>query len=212
MVDLSSISEAVVRARAGTVTSLVRQAIGEGVAPQRIVDEALIPAMATAGEMFDAQEIYVPELYMAAEAMTTGLDILEPLLVGGEAREPLRRVVIGTVEGDLHDIGKNLVGLMFQGAGYDVIDLGVDVASARFVEAVREETPHILGMSSLLTTTMPRMEETLDALMAADLRDGVRVIVGGAPVTEAFAARIGADGYGKNCYAAVAAVKRLLQS
>jgi 5-methyltetrahydrofolate--homocysteine methyltransferase len=212
MVELSSISEAVIRSRPTRVSSLVRQAISEGVAPQRIVDEALIPAMATAGEMFDAREIFVPELYMAADAMTAGLDILEPLLVGSEVDKGLGRVVIGTVEGDLHNIGKNLVGLMFEGAGYDVIDLGVDVSSLRFVEAVRQECPQILGMSSLLTTTMPRMEETLDALRAADLRDSVRVIVGGAPVTERFAARIGADGYGKNCYAAVATVKQLLQS
>jgi 5-methyltetrahydrofolate--homocysteine methyltransferase len=165
--------------------------------------------MAETGRLFEAGEFYVPEMLVAARAMKGCLELLRPALVASDV-QPIGRVVIGTVAGDLHDIGKSLVAMMLEGAGLEVLDLGVDVAPGRFVEAVQHHRPDILAMSALLTTTMAQMAKTMDALRGAGIREKTRVIVGGAPVTEGFAAKIGADGYAPDASRAVTLAKRLL--
>ncbi len=184
-------------------------ALAEGMPPEEILNEAMIPAMAEVGRLFEANEYYVPEMLIAARAMKAGLAILKPHLVTAGV-EPKGRVVLGTVKGDLHDIGKNLVGIMIEGAGFEVIDLGVDVSPEQFVAAVREKKADVVGLSALLTTTMPSMRSTIEALEEAGLRDKVKVIIGGAPVTQKYADEIGADGYGRDAAAAATLVKRLL--
>ncbi|MCK6557298.1 corrinoid protein [Candidatus Binatia bacterium] len=189
--------------------ALTRQALEAGEDAGNLIRQALIPAMAIVGEKFKNGEYFVPELLVASRAMRACLGILRPALVPG-AFQTIGRVVIGTVRGDLHDIGKNLVKIMLEGAGFEVIDLGVDVAPERFVEAVRDHQPQIVGMSALLTTTMLSMPATIDALRTAALRDRVKVIVGGAPITDSFADEIAADGYGADAYAAVELAKRFI--
>jgi len=184
-------------------------ALKEGMPPEELLNEAMIPAMAEVGRLFEANEYYVPEMLIAARAMKAGLAILKPYLVTAGV-EPKGRVVLGTVKGDLHDIGKNLVGIMIEGAGFEVIDLGVDVSPEQFVAAVREKKADVVGLSALLTTTMPSMRSTIEALEEAGLRDKVKVIIGGAPVTQKYADEIGADGYGRDAAAAANLVKRLL--
>ncbi|MBC7255164.1 MAG: corrinoid protein [Chloroflexi bacterium] len=184
-------------------------ALAEGMPPEELLNEAMIPAMAEVGRLFEANEYYVPEMLIAARAMKAGLAILKPHLVETGV-EPKGRVVLGTVKGDLHDIGKNLVGIMIEGAGFEVIDLGVDVSPEQFVAAVREKKADVIGLSALLTTTMPSMRSTIEALEEAGLRDKVKVIIGGAPVTQKYADEIGADGYGRDAAAAANLVKRLL--
>ena len=166
-------------------------------------------AMEEVGRRFEQQEAFVPELLMAGRAMKGALEILKPAMQG-EVSSQLGRIVIGTVKGDLHDIGKNLVGSMLEGCGFEVINLGTDVSASQFVETVRDNAVDILGMSALLTTTMSYMEEVIDALKTAGLREKVKVIVGGAPVTEEFARQIGADGYSENANAAVFLAKSLI--
>lgn len=207
--DLQAIYEKTIAGDAPVVEELVKRALAEGVLASKIISQYLIPAMAEVGDRFERQEFYVPEMLIAARAMQRGLTVLRPLLVEGEF-QPVGQVVAGTVKGDLHDIGKNLVCMMLEGAGFVITDMGVDVSPEKFVAAVREHEPSIVAMSALLTTTMPGMQATIGALIDAGLRAQVKVMVGGAPVTEAYAAQIGADGYAPDAGAAVRKAKQLL--
>lgn len=209
MADYEALKQAVIEGNMAEVKGLTQQALSEGRAPQEILDQALIPAMDVVGEKFACAEFYIPEMLIAARAMQAGMALLKPLLAerGGKARGT---VVLGTVKGDLHDIGKNLVGMMLQGGGFEVIDLGSDVKPQHFVDAVRTNTPDFLMMSALLTTTMLSMKDTVDALKAAGLREKVRIGVGGAPLTHRFAAEIGADFYAPTATGGVAKVKELI--
>ena len=176
------------------VTAAVQEAINTKMTAEKILKEGMMPAMGEVGRLFEEGEYFVPELLVAARAMQGGMGLLKPMLVA-EDIEPVGRIVIGTVKGDLHDIGKNLVGMMLEGAGFEVTDLGSDVDAQKFVDAVKSSNAQIVGMSALLTTTMSNMPSTIEALKAAGLRDKVKVMVGGAPLTKAFADQIGADGY-----------------
>ena len=188
---------------------LTRQAIERGVPPKQILDGGLIAGMTTVGERFKAHEIFLPDVLMAAKAMAAGMDELKPLLIR-EGIESIGKVVLGSVQGDLHDIGKNLVGIMLKGAGFEVIDLGNDVAPERFVQAAREQNAPVIGMSALLTTTMPAMAGVVNLVREQGLAGEIRTIVGGAPVSVAFASEIGADAYGFDAANAVDCVKRLV--
>jgi methylmalonyl-CoA mutase cobalamin-binding domain/chain len=186
-----------------------RTAIESGVLPMDLISGSMVPAMDEVGRLFEAEAYFVPELQLAGRAMRSALELLRPLMAA--AGEKLStRIVIGTVKGDLHDIGKNIVGSMLEGGGFEVIDLGTDVSPERFVTAVLERQPHIVCMSALLTVTMPAMRTTIDALNAAGLRSGVKVHIGGAPVTMQYAKEIGADGYSENASGAVSLVRKLL--
>ncbi|WP_299025956.1 corrinoid protein [uncultured Thermanaerothrix sp.] len=207
---IASIFQAVVDGNTRGVLEGVDRALNHGIGAEEILNQGLIAAMGEVGRLFEEGEYFVPEMLVAARAMQAGLNRLRPLLVA-QGVQPLGKIILGTVKGDLHDIGKNLVSMMLEGAGFQVIDLGTDVAPEKFIAALEEHQPDILGMSALLTTTMPNMKATLEALKQAHWRDRVRVIVGGAPVTEAFAQQIGADGYAPDASRAVALVKRLLQ-
>jgi corrinoid protein of di/trimethylamine methyltransferase len=205
-----SISGAVIRGDAAGTAQLTRQALAKGASPWSIFQDALIPAMATVGEKMQAGEYYIPEVLLSARAMRGASDLLKPLIAQGGAREPLGRVVLGTVQGDLHDIGKNLVGTMLEGAGFEVFDLGTSVPAERFVLSVQEKGAQVVGLSALLTTTMLQMKEVLRCLDEAGCRAEVKVIVGGAPMSQRFADEIGADGYSPNAAGAVELVKKLL--
>lgn len=182
------------RGKAAEVEAATRQALDEGVSPGDILHAGLLEAMDRVGTDFKAGDLFIPEVLMAAKAMHAGLDLLRPLLA--ESDSPSRgRILMGTVEGDLHDIGKNLVGMMMESGGMEVIDIGIDVPAEKFVEAVKEHKPQVVGMSALLTTTMLAMKETVEELEKEGLRDSVKIIVGGAPVTQDFADEIGADGW-----------------
>ena len=184
------------------VAGLVQQALDQGMIPVEILNGGLIAGMDQVGKDFKAGELYVPEVLIAARAMYAGMDVLRPLLAEGEVPSA-GKYVIGTVKGDLHDIGKNLVKMMLEGAGFQTVDLGTDVSAEDFVSAVREHQPKLLGMSALLTTTMVQMKTTIEALEEAGLRDSVKIMVGGAPVTTAFAEQIGADAYAPDAATAV---------
>jgi 5-methyltetrahydrofolate--homocysteine methyltransferase len=188
------------------VRALVQQGLDEGLEPERIVKEGLIAAMDVVGKEFGEGTIYMPEMLIAARAMKRGLEIVKPHLVGGQIQS-IAKVVIGTVQGDLHDIGKNLVGMMLEGAGAEVIDLGVDVSPQKFVEATQTHQPQFLGLSALLTTTMTSMKTTIEALEEAGLKQNVKILIGGAPITQGFADEIGADGFGSNAREAVELVR-----
>jgi 5-methyltetrahydrofolate--homocysteine methyltransferase len=203
---IAEIGEATKNGDQAAVGELTRRALEAGLPVERIIQEGFIPTMAVVGDDFGAGRIYIPEMLIAARAMQAGMEVLKPLLVGGKVKS-LAKVVIGTVQGDLHDIGKNLVGMMLEGGGAEVIDLGVDVPPLKFVSAVAEHKAQIVALSALLTTTMPGIGQTIKALQEAGLRDSVKVLVGGAPVTEAFARQIGADGYGADAAAAVKLIK-----
>jgi 5-methyltetrahydrofolate--homocysteine methyltransferase len=187
----------------------VEAALKAGAPADQIMQQGLIAAMSEVGRLFECGDYYTPEMLIAARAMQAGLNVLKPYLVQGGVKAA-GRAAIGTVKGDLHDIGKNLVGMMLKGAGFEILDLGTDVAPEKFVAAVRSEGVDIVALSALLTTTMPNMQVTIDALKAAGLRDSVKVIVGGAPVTEAYAKQIGADGYSPDASAAARLAKALL--
>lgn len=191
---LTDISENLQRGKAKIVKELVQQAIDEGIPVQQILDEGLLSGMGVIGEKFKNNEVFVPEVLVAARAMNAGTALLKPYL-STDAGESKGKACIGTVEGDLHDIGKNLVRMMLEGKGLDVIDLGVDVSAEKFLEAVQNEGCQLVCCSALLTTTMPNMAKVVDALKAAGVRDSVKVMVGGAPVTPEFAESIGADAY-----------------
>jgi len=192
----------------GSVPGLVRQALEAGIASKAVLDEGLIAGMNVVGEKFRVHDIFLPDVLLAAKAMYAGLDILKPLLssAGVASRG---KVVIGSVQGDLHDIGKNLVGIMLRGAGFEVIDLGNDVAAARFVAEAKSRDARVIGMSALLTTTMPVMKEVVDLLKRENLHGRVKTIIGGAPVSREYAGEIGADAYGYDCAQAVERVKEL---
>jgi len=192
----------------GEVAALVQQALDDGMAPGDILSGGLIAGMDEVGKDFKAGELFVPEVLIAARAMHAGMHILRPLLSESDAMGA-GKYVIGTVKGDLHDIGKNLVKMMLEGAGFETIDLGTDAGPADFVNAVREHQPNLLGMSALLTTTMVNMKATIEALEEAGLRDSVKIMVGGAPVTKAFAEEIGADAYAPDAASAVDVAREL---
>jgi 5-methyltetrahydrofolate--homocysteine methyltransferase len=206
---LNALKEAVIVGNAPAARELTERALAENISPKKLLDDALIPGMMVVGEKFKNNEYYVPEVLIAARAMYASLDLLRPILSKSDV-EPKGTVVIGTVKGDLHDIGKNLVRMMLEGGGFRVIDLGVDVAPEKFIEAIKENNAQILAMSALLTTTMPSMKITIDALKGAGIRDKVKVMVGGAPVTQQWADEIGADGYAPDAASAVDKAKELL--
>ncbi len=206
--DLKELYDAVVNGEVEAVASGVQAALAQQIPAEKILTEALISAMAEVGRLFEAQEYYVPEMLISAKAMQGGLNILRPLLVAS-GMKPAGKVVFGTVKGDLHDIGKNLVMMMLEGAGYQVIDLGVDVPPDKFIQAAKDGA-QLIGMSAMLTTTMPNMKVTIDALTAAGVRDQIKIMVGGAPLTQAYAEQIGADGYSSDASAAVRKAKKLL--
>ena len=209
MADLTGIAENLINGRAPEVAASVKVALAEGVTPRTILNEGLMVGMDEVGRRFKANELYIPEVLIAARAMHAGMDLLKPLLVESNV-ELAGRVVLGTVQGDLHDIGKNLVGMMLEGGGFEVVDIGVDVAPDKFVRVVRELRPQVVGMSALLTTTMAAMKSTIEVLREAGLRDGVKIMVGGAPVTAAYAEEIGADGYAPDAASAVDLARRLV--
>jgi 5-methyltetrahydrofolate--homocysteine methyltransferase len=206
---LDDISRSLQDGRHEQVATLTQQAIDEGLGAAEILNGGLLAGMDVVGERFRVHEIFLPQVLLAARAMYAGMELLKPLLIAGEV--PSRgKVVLGTVRGDLHDIGKNLVGIMLRGAGYEVIDLGRDVAPERFVEAAVEQQAPVIGMSALLTTTMTGMRDVVALLEQRGLRDRVKVLVGGAPVTADFARSIGADGYGFDASNAVERVRALV--
>ena len=192
------------------VAGLVQQALDAGLKPGDVLADGLIAGMDRVGRDFKNGDLFVPEVLIAAKAMHAGMAILRPLLVGDVTVTRMGKCVIGTVQGDLHDIGKNLVKMMMEGAGFEVVDLGVDVKPEKFVAAVREHQPKLVGMSALLTTTMVNMKTTIDALQAAGLRNSVKIMIGGAPVTDAYARQIGADAYSADAGAAVDAARALV--
>ena len=208
--DLKYIYQNVLDGQADEVLSGVKAALAAGVAPNSILNEALIAAMSEVGRLFEEGEYFVPDMLISARAMQAGLEILKPMLVAVGV-EPIGKVVLGTVKGDLHDIGKNLVGMMLGGAGFEVVDLGVDVAPEKFVAALGPDVD-LLGLSALLTTTMPGLENTIQAVKTANLSYKVKIMVGGAPVTADYAQKIGADGFAKDAGQAVTVAKSLLGS
>jgi 5-methyltetrahydrofolate--homocysteine methyltransferase len=209
MADLEKLYTAVLEGDAKTSAAITQQALDEGVQPMTLVTDTMVPAMDEAGRRFEAEEYFVPELLLAARAMKAAMALIRPLLVASGAKSA-GRVAVGTVKGDLHDIGKNLVASMLEGGGFEVLDLGADVAPEKFIEAVKEKGAQVVCLSALLTVTMPAMKTTIEALKQAGVRGSVKVLVGGAPVTAQYASEIGADGYGENANSAVALTRKLL--
>lgn len=207
MVDLLALSEAIITGDQGGAVKITKAAISEKMAARTILESGLITGMNTVGERFKKNEVYIPEVLIAARAMKSAMEVLEPELVKAGVK-PVGKLVIGTVQGDLHDIGKNLVAMLLKGAGFEVIDLGVDVSPEKFVEQARAVKAHLIGMSSLLTTTMPSMEKTIKAVKTANI--SVKIMIGGAPVTQNYADKIGADGYSADAASAVDLAKRLI--
>jgi 5-methyltetrahydrofolate--homocysteine methyltransferase len=206
---LSTISTAIIEGNLDDMVELTEDALDEGLEAQEILNQGLMPGMDHVGVEFKAGNMFVPEVLRSARAMQASMDILKPLLAESGVKM-VGKVLLGTVKGDLHDIGKNLVGMMCEGAGFEVKDLGKDVAPESFVDAVKEFEPDLLGMSALLTTTMRAMEHTIKALEEAGVRDQVKVMIGGAPVTQSFADQIGADGYASNAASAAEMAKKLV--
>ncbi len=206
--NLQAIYDGVIDGDAGAVEVEVKAALDAGVSARSVLDDGLVKAMGQVGAYFEEGTFFVPEMLVAARAMKSGLTILRPFLVAEDV-EPVGTVVIGTVQGDLHDIGKNLVGMMLEGAGFEIVDLGVNVAPAKFVEAVKDGAG-MLAVSALLTTTMPNMKAVINSLEQAGVRDQVKVLVGGAPVTQSFADQIGADGYAKDASQAATLATQLV--
>ncbi len=206
---LEKMSDAVIRGRAPEVQGLMEQALAEGVEPGKILNEGLVKGMGIIGERFKKNEVYVPEVLIAARAMKAGMTLLRPKLVDSGVK-PRGIAVIGTVKGDLHDIGKNLVGMMLEGAGFTVVDAGVDVPPERFVELGKEHNADLVGVSALLTTTMTAMKEVVETIKGSELADRVKVIIGGAPVTQAFCDEIKADGYSADAASAADLAKQLV--
>jgi len=203
------LKESVIKGQAAEVEKLTKEAIAGGAKAQDILKNTLIPAMGIVGEKMKNNEFFIPEVLIAARAMKSAMVILKPLLADEDV-ESEGKVLLGTVKGDLHDIGKNLVMMMFEGAGFKVVDLGIDVTPEKFVNAVKSENPDIIGMSALLTTTMPSIKQTIDALKEAGIRNKVKVMVGGAPITQDYANEVGADGYASDAPSAVDRAKQLL--
>jgi 5-methyltetrahydrofolate--homocysteine methyltransferase len=207
MADLKKLYDSVVSGDAKTTQAITKEALAEGTDPLKLVNEYMVPAMDEVGRRFEANEYFVPELLISARAMKASLELIRPILVA-RGDKPVGRVAIGTVKGDLHDIGKNLVASLLEGGGFEVIDLGVNVSPEKFIETVNAKQANIVAMSALLTTTMPSMKTTIDALKAAGVRDKVKVLIGGAPITQKYAEEIGADGYSENAVGAVALAKK----
>jgi 5-methyltetrahydrofolate--homocysteine methyltransferase len=209
MEDLKKLYDAILTGNFKIAREVTQIALAAGHDPQALVQEQMIPAMDEVGRRYEANEYFVPELLISARAMKASLELIRPLLTASGA-EPAGRVVIGTVKGDLHDIGKNLVAAMLEGAGFEVIDLGVDVSPEKFITALNERHATLVAMSALLTTTMNSMKTTVDAFKAAGVRDKIKIMIGGAPVTQKYADEIGADGYSNNANAAVALARKLV--
>lgn len=207
MPDLQALKDAVLKGDAKTSRAITEEALQAGVEPLTLLNEYLVSAMSEVGRRFECSEFFVPELLLAARAMKASLELIRPIL-SQRGAEPIGRAVVGTVKGDLHDIGKNLVASLLEGGGFEVIDLGVNVPPEKFIAAVRDHHAQIVGLSALLTTTMPSMKVTIEAFQAAGLRDKVKIFIGGAPVTQRYADEIGADGYGENAPAAVALARK----
>ncbi|MPN27143.1 Methionine synthase [bioreactor metagenome] len=211
MENLEQLHEAILTGNLKQAVEVTTQAIAQGVDPQLLISDYMSKAMEEIGGRFEAGKAFVPELLMSARAMKGALEIIKPILSAKGSTTNLGKVVIGTVKGDLHDIGKNLVASMLEGCGFEVINLGVDISSEKFVEAVRENKANIICMSALLTTTMTYMKEVIGALEKSGLRDEVKVMIGGAPINQNYASEIGADGYSSNANAAVVLAKQLLE-
>jgi 5-methyltetrahydrofolate--homocysteine methyltransferase len=207
--ELDDLFEGILDGDMGATPGNVQTALDAGIAPDVILNEGMIAAMSEVGQLFEEGEYFVPEMLISARAMQAGLAVLKPHLVASGV-EPLGTVIVGTVQGDMHDIGKNLVTMMLEGAGFEVIDLGVDVKPERFIQAIQENKPQVVAMSALLTTTMPKMGVTIDAMREAGVLDSVKVIVGGAPVTAEFAEKIGANGYAADASQAATLAKSFL--
>ncbi len=210
MVDQEKYFQALSKGSMDEVKDLTQKALKAGDSADKILKEGLIKAMDRIGVLFKNNEIYIPEVLIAARAMHAGLAVLKPILAKSNA-PAAAKIVIGTVKGDLHDIGKNLVGMMLEGAGFEVVDMGIDVPAEKFVQAAKEHKANAIGMSALLTTTMLQMKSTVEALQAAGLKGKVKTMVGGAPVTDEFAKQIGADGYSPDAASAVNKLKELLK-
>ncbi len=207
--DFEELKQRLIDGDAPGTAALAQQGLDEGVSAQSMLNDALIPGMGVVGDLFEKNEYFVPELLLSARAMYGALDLLRPHLAEGEF-EPAGKAVMGTVQGDLHDIGKRLVVIMLEGNGFQVTDLGTDVSPERFAEAAKETGAQLVGLSALLTTTLPAMERTVKAIREVDPSGKVKVMIGGAPVTQAFADKIGADGFGRDANAAVSLAKQLV--
>jgi corrinoid protein of di/trimethylamine methyltransferase len=210
MADPAELYDAILTGNAKKAEEVTKAALEEGVNPSELLSNQMIPAMDEVGKRFECNEYFVPELLIAARAMKTSLELITPKLAEAGAKAT-GRVVIGTVQGDLHDIGKNLVASMLEGGGFEVIDLGVDVPPEKFVEAAQEQDGSIVALSALLTTTMTTMKTVIEAMEAAGVREKTKIMVGGAPITQQYADEIGADGYSDNASAAVAVARKLAQ-
>ena len=211
MADYEGLADGVIKGDIERVADLTRKAVDEGTDPMDIINKGLMSGMNVVGERFKAGEMFVPEVLMSAKAMTAGMEIVKPLIVGGSLPSK-GKVILGTVKGDLHDIGKKLVGMIMESAGIEVINLGTDVAPEAFAESIKREGPDVIGMSALLTTTMLSMKDTIEVLEEEGLRDKVKVIVGGAPVTKDFADEIGADGWAPDAVSAKDLVLQLMEN
>jgi len=211
MSTLENLSTNLINGKAEDVKNFTQQAVDEGVSPRDILNTGLLEGMTEVGRRFKNNEFYVPEVLIAARAMKAGMEILKPLLSEAGV-EPIAKVSIGTVKGDLHDIGKNLVRMMLEGGGFEVVDLGVDVSPEKFIDSIKNDDVKVIGMSALLTTTMLNMKETIKALEDNNMRDKVKVMIGGAPVTDSYADEIGADGYAPDAASAVDLVNSLLNN
>ncbi len=207
MADLKALADAIIKGDQNTAVKITKEALGEGMAPAKVLNEGLIAGMDVIGARFKKNEVYIPEVLIAARAMKAAMQLLEPELVKAGVK-PVAKFLIGTVQGDLHDIGKNLVAMMLKGAGFDVVDIGVDISPEKFVQQAKSSGSNLIGMSALLTTTMPAMEKTIQTLRAAGIK--TKIMVGGAPVTQAYADKIGASGYAADAASAVDVAKKLL--
>ena len=207
MADLKALADAIIKGDQNTAVKITKEAIQEGLTPKTILGDGLIAGMDVIGARFKKNEVYIPEVLIAARAMKMAMEILAPELVRTGVK-PIGKFMIGTAQGDLHDIGKNLVGMMLKGAGFEVIDIGVDITPEKFVERAKASGAQIVGISALLTTTMPSMEKTIKAMKEAGIK--AKVIIGGAPVTQAYADKIGADGYAADAASAVDIVKKFV--
>lgn len=209
MANLQDLTEAVIKGDEDKIKLTILELLNAGTPAKEIMDDGLIAGMNIVGEKMETEEMFIPEVLMSAKAMSAGVEILKPQLTD-EENAASGIMILGTVQGDLHDIGKNLVKMLMEGAGFSVIDLGTDVPPAAFVDAIKEHNADIVGMSALLTTTMPKMKETMEAMENAGIRNQVKVLVGGAPVTENYADEIGADGYGYDAGSAVRIAKEYM--
>ncbi|MBK8799211.1 MAG: corrinoid protein [Anaerolineales bacterium] len=209
--DLEQLYFAIIDGNAKAAAAVTKEAVAADVDPQTLLTDYMIPAMDEVGARFEANECFVPELLISARAMKAGMEVIRPLLLG-KAVEPAGRVVVATVQGDLHDIGKNLVATMLEGGGFQIVDIGTDVSPDKLADAVQAHQPQLIALSALLTTTLPSMKRMLDRLTQDGLRAGVKVMIGGAPVTQDFADEIGADGYSDNAAGAVNLARRLMDA